>query len=84
MLMSLSARYLTFWWSMSRLPIFGIFLLLLAASAVSAELPSDGTRSAAYAIAMHGQPALPADFSHLSYASPQARKALSTVQKFFR
>jgi peptide/nickel transport system substrate-binding protein len=62
------------WSSMSGHPIFGIFLLLLAASAVSAELPSGGTRSAAYAIAMHGQPALPADFSHLSYASPQARK----------
>jgi peptide/nickel transport system substrate-binding protein len=48
--------------------------LLLAAGAASAEDPSGDKGLTTYAIAMHGQPALPADFSRLPYADPQATK----------
>ena len=33
-----------------------------------------------YAIAMHGAPALPADFSHMPYANPDAPKGGRLVQ----
>src|SRR6201986_2274172 len=33
-----------------------------------------------YAIAMHGEPALPADFSHMPYANPDAPKGGRLVQ----
>ena len=46
--------------------------LLLAAGAARAEGPSGDQGLTTYAIAMHGQPALPADFSRLPYADPQA------------
>ena len=52
----------------------GTVFLLLAASAANAEGPSGGKVSTTYAIAMHGQPALPADFSRLPYADPKASK----------
>ena len=42
--------------------------LLLAAGAARAEDPSGDKGLTTYAIAMHGQPALPADFSRLPYA----------------
>jgi peptide/nickel transport system substrate-binding protein len=48
--------------------------LLLAAGAARAEDPSGDKGLSTYAIAMHGQPALPADFSRLPYADPQATK----------
>ena len=48
--------------------------LLLAAGAARAEDPSGDKGLTTYAIAMHGQPALPADFSRLPYADPQATK----------
>ena len=48
--------------------------LLLAAGAARAEDPSGDKGLTTYAIAMHGQPALHADFSRLPYADPQATK----------
>jgi peptide/nickel transport system substrate-binding protein len=44
---------------------FGIALAMDACPAVAGE---------SYAIAMHGAPALPADFSHMPYANPDAPK----------
>ena len=43
-----------------------------------------GTLSAeeSYAIAMHGAPALPADFTHMPYANPEAPKGGRLVQGF--
>src|ERR1700676_4995368 len=56
-------------------PISGILLLLLAVGAPRAEGPSSGDKALpTYAIAMHGQPALPADFPRLPYADPHAMK----------
>ena len=55
-------------------PISGLMFLLLAAGAARAEDPSGDTGLTTYAVAMHGQPALPADFSRLPYADPQATK----------
>ena len=56
-------------------PRFQEFLfLLLAAGAARAGGPSGDKGLTTYAIAMHGQPALPADFSRLLYADPQAAK----------
>jgi ABC-type oligopeptide transport system substrate-binding subunit len=60
--------------SMSVSPISGLMFLLLAAGAARAEDPSGDKGLTTYAIAMHGQPALPADFSRLPYADPQATK----------
>ena len=48
--------------------------LLLAAGAARAEDPPGDKGLTTHAIAMHGQPALPADFSRLPYADPQATK----------
>jgi peptide/nickel transport system substrate-binding protein len=48
--------------------------LLLAAGAARAADPSGQKGLTTYAIAMHGQPALPANFSRLPYADPQATK----------
>jgi peptide/nickel transport system substrate-binding protein len=45
--------------------VFGMPLSLDAGSALAGE---------SYAIAMHGAPALPADFTHLHYANPDAPK----------
>jgi len=59
---------------MSVSSISGLMFLLLAAGAARAEDPSGDKGLTAYAIAMHGQPALPADFSRLPYADPQATK----------
>ena len=50
---------------MSVSPISGLVFLLLAAGAARAEDPSAGKQLTTYAIAMHGQPALAADFSRL-------------------
>ena len=46
------------------------FCLFQALSAAAAEQPP----GPAHALAMHGTPALPADFSHLPYANPAAPK----------
>ena len=68
------AAALTIGSSMSVSPISGLMFLLLAAGAARAEDPSGDKGLTTYAIAMHGQPALPADFSRLPYADPQATK----------
>jgi len=50
---------------------FGLFLAATAPQAQAAE---------SYGIAMHGAPALPADFTHLPYANPDAPKGGRLVQ----
>ena len=55
-----------------------------AASSLSAsQLAMDAGKLSAeesYAIAMHGAPALPADFTHMPYANPDAPKGGRLVQ----
>ena len=52
--------------------------LWLAASIAAASPPAlaeaSDAQAGAHGIAMHGEPALPPDFTHLPYADPQARK----------
>jgi peptide/nickel transport system substrate-binding protein len=50
---------------------FGVWLAVDAGEASAAE---------SYAIAMHGAPALPADFAHMPYANPDAPKGGRLVQ----
>ena len=48
---------------------------LAFAVAFAAGLPTGGAAAGeAHAIAMHGTPAMPADFTHMPYANPDARK----------
>src|SRR5947199_3888632 len=61
-------RLLALW----RLPAVAFGLLVLTALPAKAE--------PAYAIAMHGAPALPADFTHMPYANPDAPKGGRLVQ----
>jgi peptide/nickel transport system substrate-binding protein len=65
-------------WMHVRAFLFGVlaFGIVLAIDA--------GTLSAeeSYAIAMHGAPALPADFTHMPYANPEAPKGGRLVQGF--
>ena len=68
------AAALTIGLSLSVLAISGVLFLLLAPSAACAEEPSYDKGVSTHAIAMHGQPALAADFSRLPYADPQAVK----------
>src|SRR3954454_6871165 len=49
----------------------GLFPLLLAGAAPAAE---------SHAIAMHGAPAVPADFTHMPYANPDAPKGGRLVE----
>jgi peptide/nickel transport system substrate-binding protein len=49
----------------------GLFPFILAAEAPAAE---------SYAIAMHGAPAMPADFTHMPYANPDAPKGGRLVE----
>lgn len=78
-------------------PVFSRFLQLAAsvvlaisvipAMAVAQVPPFDATATAAptgpqYAIAMHGRPALPENFSHLPYADPNAPKGGKLVLGF--
>ena len=52
----------------------GVRLCLLAA-AVAVGLPAGAVRAEeAHAIAMHGKPAMAADFTHMPYANPDAPK----------
>lgn len=52
----------------------GVRLCLLAV-AVAVGLPAGGVRAEeAHAIAMHGKPAMAADFTHMPYANPDAPK----------
>lgn len=49
-------------------------LCALGAAFVSALIPAPATSEPLHAIAMHGAPALPADFTHMPYANPDAPK----------
>ena len=51
----------------------GCVALAFALSPV-ADRPRGARLAEAYAIAMHGAPALPADFTHMPYANPDAPK----------
>src|SRR4051812_26815233 len=52
----------------------GVRLCILAFALV-AGFPVGGARAEpTHAIAMHGKPAMPADFTHMPYANPDARK----------
>ncbi|MGX0962705.1 peptide/nickel transport system substrate-binding protein [Bradyrhizobium japonicum] len=49
--------------------------LSLLAFVVASALPASGARAEeAHAIAMHGKPAMPGDFTHMPYANPDAPK----------
>ena len=50
-----------------------MFALLSAGLCLGGAVP-DAAAEPRHAIAMHGEPALPADFSHFSYANPDAPK----------
>src|SRR5258707_7841020 len=58
-----------------------VFLFLVLALTIALTINA-GSLSAeeSYAIAMHGAPALPADFSHMPYANPDAPKGGRLVQ----
>jgi peptide/nickel transport system substrate-binding protein len=47
-----------------------VLALLLASGAEAGDTPAPGS----YGLSMHGAPALPADFSHMPYANPDAPK----------
>ena len=53
----------------------GVLLALILPLALAAGLPASGARAEeAHAIAMHGKPALPVDFTHMPYTNPGAPK----------
>src|SRR6266571_4722072 len=60
-----------------------VFLFRVLAFGIAPAIDA-GTVSAeeSYAIAMHGAPALPADFTHMPYANPEAPKGGRLVQGF--
>ena len=60
-----------------------VFLFRVLAFGISLAIDA-GTLSAeeSYAIAMHGAPALPADFTHMPYANPDAPKGGRLMQGF--
>ena len=63
------------WSSMSVSPISdSCFCCLRGGLPPARRDPSGDKGLTTYAIAMHGQPKLPADFSRLPYADPQATK----------
>jgi hypothetical protein len=45
-----------------------------SAPAVGGDVPADSALRRAHGLAMHGAPALPADFDHFPYADPTAKK----------
>ncbi|KWV59638.1 bicyclomycin resistance protein [Bradyrhizobium macuxiense] len=57
-----------------------LFLCLLLGQAVLTTQPAPAAATESYAIAMHGAPALPPDFTHLPYANPDAPKGGRLVQ----
>jgi peptide/nickel transport system substrate-binding protein len=69
----------------SRVRAFAVGALLLGlliagdAGRISAE-PNHGSAQPTYAIAMHGAPALPANYDHMPYANPDAPKGGRLVQ----
>jgi peptide/nickel transport system substrate-binding protein len=61
-----------------RVFLFGLLALTIALTIDAGSLSAEES----YAIAMHGAPALPADFSHMPYANPDAPKGGRLVQGF--
>ncbi|MEY9703547.1 peptide/nickel transport system substrate-binding protein [Bradyrhizobium diazoefficiens] len=51
-----------------------IILASALVMALGAGLPASARAEEAHAIAMHGKPAMPADFTHMPYANPDAPK----------
>jgi peptide/nickel transport system substrate-binding protein len=68
---------------LSRCKRVRVFLFRVLAFGIALAIDA-GTLSAeeSYAIAMHGAPALPADFNHMPYANPDAPKGGRLVQGF--
>src|SRR5258706_8449686 len=62
----------------ARVFLFRVLALAIALT-INAGAPS---AEESYAIAMHGAPALPADFTHMPYANPDAPKGGRLVQGF--
>ena len=58
--------------------LFGVLAFGLALAIDAGTLSAEES----YAIAMHGAPALPADFTHMPYANPEAPKGGRLVQGF--
>jgi peptide/nickel transport system substrate-binding protein len=58
--------------------LFGVLAFGVALAIDAATLSAEES----YAIAMHGAPALPADFTHMPYANPEAPKGGRLVQGF--
>jgi peptide/nickel transport system substrate-binding protein len=59
----------------TRAAILALPLALLAfAPAVGGDAPADPALRPTHGLAMHGEPALPADFDHFPYADPAAKK----------
>src|SRR6478752_10809715 len=52
----------------------------LAFALLSCSISGKASAAESYAIAMHGAPALPADFNHMPYANPDAPKGGRLVQ----
>ena len=61
-----------------RVFLFGLLALTIALTIDAGSLSAEES----YAIAMHGAPALPADFRHMPYANPDAPKGGRLVQGF--
>jgi peptide/nickel transport system substrate-binding protein len=61
-----------------RVFLFRVLALTIALTIDAGSLSAEES----YAIAMHGAPALPADFSHMPYANPDAPKGGRLVQGF--
>ena len=57
-----------------RIPSLALIALAAALAALPATAGDGAGTGAAHAIAMHGEPALPEDFSHFPYADPDAPK----------
>ena len=62
------------------LPAVCIALLGLLAALLAASSASLAETQARHAIAMHGEPALPPDFTHFRYVNPAAPKGGRLVQ----
>ena len=60
--------------AIGRLCVHAGLWLLLAFAALATAGPSRIEATESYALAMHGEPALPADFTHMPYANPDAPK----------
>jgi peptide/nickel transport system substrate-binding protein len=61
-----------------RIFLFGVLAFCIALAIDAGTLSAEES----YAIAMHGAPALPADFTHMPYANPDAPKGGRLVQGF--